>query len=154
MLLDPDEISDIVTQDVTMQCVDAAGQSLVLEATLGYDVQDPYAVTTTFRTDQCEVPWTFARELLTRGLTSPVGEGDVHVWPSRNDSEQDVVVIKLSSLDDLQRGDSAMIHRCAKVPDAPAGDWRSGSALRSHRRGHWFEPSIAHSREEARWVRT
>ena len=24
------------------------------------------------------------------------------------------------------------------------GDWRSGSALRSHRRGHWFEPSIAH----------
>ena len=25
-----------------------------------------------------------------------------------------------------------------------AGDWRSGSALRSHRRGHWFEPSIAH----------
>src|SRR5215218_9274437 len=25
-----------------------------------------------------------------------------------------------------------------------SGDWRSGSALRSHRRGHWFEPSIAH----------
>ena len=23
-------------------------------------------------------------------------------------------------------------------------DWRSGSALRSHRRGHWFEPSITH----------
>jgi hypothetical protein len=27
---------------------------------------------------------------------------------------------------------------------AQTGDWRSGSALRSHRRGHWFEPSIAH----------
>lgn len=26
------------------------------------------------------------------------------------------------------------------------GDWRSGSALRSHRRGHWFEPSIAHNK--------
>ena len=26
----------------------------------------------------------------------------------------------------------------------PAGDWRSGSALPSHGRGHWFEPSIAH----------
>ena len=25
-------------------------------------------------------------------------------------------------------------------------DWRSGSALRSHRRGHWFEPSITHQR--------
>ena len=24
------------------------------------------------------------------------------------------------------------------------GDWRSGSALPSHGRGHWFEPSIAH----------
>ena len=34
---------------------------------------------------------------------------------------------------------------CAKVRSR-TGDWRSGSALRSHRRGHWFEPSIAHSR--------
>ena len=31
-----------------------------------------------------------------------------------------------------------------KVRLLPLGDWRSGSALRSHRRGHWFEPSIAH----------
>ena len=30
-----------------------------------------------------------------------------------------------------------------------AGDWRSGSALRSHRRGHWFDPSIAHRRSKA-----
>lgn len=30
-----------------------------------------------------------------------------------------------------------------------AGDWRSGSALRSHRRGHWFEPSITHRNEDA-----
>ena len=35
-------------------------------------------------------------------------------------------------------------HGYAKVPSR-MGDWRSGSALRSHRRGHWFEPSIAHS---------
>jgi hypothetical protein len=37
---------------------------------------------------------------------------------------------------------------CATVsahdPGRARGDWRSGSALRSHRRGHWFEPSIAH----------
>ena len=34
---------------------------------------------------------------------------------------------------------------CAMVSRASTrGDWRSGSALRSHRRGHWFEPSIAH----------
>lgn len=36
-----------------------------------------------------------------------------------------------------QRWASIQMHR---------GDWRSGSALRSHRRGHWFEPSIAHRR--------
>ena len=35
--------------------------------------------------------------------------------------------------------------RTAGTPvGARSGDWRSGSALRSHRRGHWFEPSIAH----------
>jgi hypothetical protein len=26
----------------------------------------------------------------------------------------------------------------------PSGDWRRGSALPSHGRGHWFDPSIAH----------
>ena len=46
-------------------------------------------------------------------------------------------------------------HRSMRQPDSNPrchglrflthpGDWRSGSALRSHRRGHWFEPSIAH----------
>ena len=39
--------------------------------------------------------------------------------------------------------------RCDEEPTAGlwlslAGVWRSGSALRSHRRGHWFEPSYAH----------
>ena len=29
---------------------------------------------------------------------------------------------------------------------SPQGDWRSGSALPSHGRGHWFDPSIAHGR--------
>ena len=29
---------------------------------------------------------------------------------------------------------------------APSGDWRRGSALPSHGRGHWFDPSIAHGR--------
>src|ERR1700691_6606460 len=33
------------------------------------------------------------------------------------------------------------------VKSGGAGDWRSGSALRSHRRGHWFDPSIAHPPE-------
>ena len=32
------------------------------------------------------------------------------------------------------------------------GDWLSGRALRSHRRGRWFEPSIAHESRRARKV--
>jgi hypothetical protein len=32
---------------------------------------------------------------------------------------------------------------CATLVVHP-GDWLSGRALRSHRRGHWFDPSIAH----------
>ncbi len=74
--------SGIVTQEVTMRCVDSEGESVVLEATLGYHATDPYAVTATFRTEICEVVWTFARELLTQGLTDPAGEGDVHVCPA------------------------------------------------------------------------
>ncbi len=35
--------------------------------------------------------------------------------------------------------------RCATLYLFP-GDWLSGRALRSHRRGHWFDPSIAHQR--------
>ena len=31
---------------------------------------------------------------------------------------------------------------CGKI--VVAGDWRRGSALPSHGRGHWFDPSIAH----------
>ncbi len=42
-------------------------------------------------------------------------------------------------------------HHLAKVrvagssPVIRSGDWRSGSALPSHGRGHWFDPSIAHA---------
>ena len=39
--------------------------------------------------------------------------------------------------------DWRLVNPSAKVVPR-RGDWRSGSALRSHRRGHWFDPSIAH----------
>ena len=80
MQFDRSDSADTVTQEITMRCVDSEGESVVLEATLGYDSRDPYAVTATFRTEICEVVWTFARELLTRGLTDPAGEGDALRW--------------------------------------------------------------------------
>ena len=54
----------------------------------------------TFRTGGTDgseaVRWTFARQLLTDGVTRPVGEGDVQVWPLHG-SGQPVVCLALSS---------------------------------------------------------
>lgn len=38
---------------------------------------------------------------------------------------------------------------CGKM--VVAGDWRRGSALPSHGRGHWFDPSIAHKVWRRSW---
>lgn len=47
-----------------------------------YDAADPYAVSLTFATAP-RVGWKVARELLTTGLSVPVGIGDVKVFPGR-----------------------------------------------------------------------
>ena len=91
--------ADTISQDITMDCVDAAGTVTSLDAALGYDPADPYAVTATFRTPAGSVVWTFARELLSRGLTTPTGEGDVHIWPCLDSVGRAVVIIELSSPD-------------------------------------------------------
>ena len=54
-----------------------------VRARLAYDIADPYAVSVAFHTgsqkDDDAVEWTFARQLLTDGVSSPVGQGDVQV---------------------------------------------------------------------------
>lgn len=94
-----DTFSGGVTQELTTHCVDADGKAMALEARFGYDLGDPYAVTVTFRTGWGNVVWTFARDLLARGITDPIGDGDVHVWPCLDPSGRAVVVIELSSPD-------------------------------------------------------
>ncbi len=42
------------------------------------------------------VQWTFARQLLTDGVSAPAGEGDVQVWPSST-AGSSVVCLSLSS---------------------------------------------------------
>lgn len=88
-----------MTQAISMECVDAEGQAVTIEAELGYDPADPFAVAVTFRTPGGDVVWTFARDLLSRGLTDPAGEGDVHVWPCLDTSGRAVVIIELRSPD-------------------------------------------------------
>lgn len=81
---------------VSLVVPDAA--SAPVEATLTYRPDDPYAVRVAFRTRPAApaVEWTFARQLLTDGVTSPAGAGDVRTWPSRTQDEP-VVCLSLTS---------------------------------------------------------
>jgi hypothetical protein len=88
---------DLVTTNLSLHLVVPGGASLPVSAGFRYDAADPYAVHVGFRTGGDEiVEWTFARQLLTDGVTHPVGEGDVQVWPGA-DAGSHVVCLSLSS---------------------------------------------------------
>jgi hypothetical protein len=91
--------ADPVTHDLALQCVDAVGTMTTVDAALGYDPADPFAVTVTFVTVEGDVVWAFARDLLTRGLSGPAGEGDVHIWPCLDAEGCATVIIELCSPD-------------------------------------------------------
>lgn len=83
---------------VQLRLVVADADSVPLPVTLRYSATDPYAVRAVFSGDGMEVEWVFARELLRAGLTTPTGEGDVHVWPSWGTGRQ-LLMISLTSPD-------------------------------------------------------
>jgi hypothetical protein len=89
-----------VTADLQLRLVVPGSSALPVRAGLRYDVSDPYAVSVSFYTGSGDagevVDWTFARQLLTDGVSAPVGEGDVQVWPSTSGG-QPVVCLALSS---------------------------------------------------------
>lgn len=71
-----------VARDVSVYVVLPALEQRQLRVVLRYDVDDPYAVRAEFHVRPGhQVPWVFARELLSRGAVCPVGEGDVRVRP-------------------------------------------------------------------------
>jgi hypothetical protein len=88
-----------VSAQIALECVDDHGTTHHVSSVFGYDPVDPFAVTVTFCTPQGDLPWTFARDLLVRGLDCPNGDGDVHVWPSITARGRAVVLIELSSPD-------------------------------------------------------
>ena len=88
---------ETVSTELDLRLVVPGSASLPVRADCRYDITDPYAVRMSFHTGTGEVvEWTFARQLLTDGVTRPVGEGDVQVWPSYSGNEQ-VVCLALSS---------------------------------------------------------
>lgn len=68
---------------------------LPLRALFSYRTDDPYAVHIVWHLDRTTpVWWVLDRELLARGMTDAVGEGDVRVWP---DAERPAVCLSLRS---------------------------------------------------------
>jgi hypothetical protein len=88
---------NMVTSAIELRLVVADGPDRAVHADLTYSLTDPYAVQVAFHTGGAEVvEWTFARSLLTDGVTHPVGDGDVQVWPASN-AGQPTVCLSLSS---------------------------------------------------------
>jgi hypothetical protein len=89
-----------VNSELQLRLVVPGAASLPVRAVLEYDLTDPYAVTVCFHTGSGTggevVQWTFARQLLSDGVSAPAGEGDVQVWPSASGGAP-VVCLSLSS---------------------------------------------------------
>lgn len=85
-----------VSAEVALTLVVPGQARIPLAATLSYTTGDPYAVTLAIRMPGLAEPveWTFARELLARGLKDRAGIGDVEVRPGDDGS---ITCIRLSS---------------------------------------------------------
>jgi hypothetical protein len=78
---------------VTLRLV-VPGADVLLDGSLRYDRDDPYAVHMSFPTPPARDPieWIFARSLVADGLTVPAGDGDVRIWPTPADLRGPVYV--------------------------------------------------------------
>ncbi|MEJ2579305.1 MAG: SsgA family sporulation/cell division regulator [Kineosporiaceae bacterium] len=87
-----------VEASVQLRLVVADADAVPLPVSLRYSAMDPYAVRAVFSGDGMEVEWVFARDLLRSGLAAPIGDGDVHVWPSWG-TGRELLMISLTSPD-------------------------------------------------------
>src|SRR3954469_7432856 len=70
-----------ITAALTLSLVVPGDEPLPVDATLGYDAADPFAVNLDIAAGDGVVRWSFARDLLTEGVEAPTGTGDVHIIP-------------------------------------------------------------------------
>ncbi|MEV6524611.1 SsgA family sporulation/cell division regulator [Longispora sp. NPDC051575] len=73
-----------VEVETSLRLVAPDATALPVRASLRYDPLDPYAVHVLFHAETVggePVSWSFARDLLVKGLDEPAGIGDVRVWP-------------------------------------------------------------------------
>src|SRR5690606_17153503 len=90
--------SSTVSQDLPVRLLGTDGHVLSLTATLHYDAADPLAVTALFD-DGGDKPvrWVFSRALLVTGLDRLTGNGDVVIWPTRDDDGEPAIHVRLRS---------------------------------------------------------
>lgn len=89
--------SATVAAELALRLVIPERGGVPLTAGLRYRGDDPYAIRMSFHVGMNDpVEWLFARDLLAVGMQTPVGEGDVRVWPTPAHGP-DVVNISLSS---------------------------------------------------------
>ena len=70
-----------ITSALTLSLVVPGDEPLPVDATLGYDATDPFAVHLDIAAGDGIVRWSFARELLTDGVEQATGTGDVRIIP-------------------------------------------------------------------------
>lgn len=85
-----------ITAPLTLVVSTGTGEA-ELDAELRYDPSDPFAVTLAIGTE-CGDPviWTFARDLLSAGVTAPAGEGDITIEPDHLDSDNSELMLRIT----------------------------------------------------------
>lgn len=72
-------------QPLHARLITSEEQQLPAPAVVRYTSADPLAIHMAFSAEICldgvDITWTYSRGLLWEGLTHPIGEGDVRVWP-------------------------------------------------------------------------
>lgn len=87
----------VLAQDIHVRCIDPHGVCRDVAATFGFDPADPYALWVSIPWQGEQIRWAVCRSLVSRGLTDPVGEGDVQLWPSTSETGRGIVVMDLWS---------------------------------------------------------
>ena len=89
-----------ITMPLLMLVVTGGGEA-ELDAELRYDPADPFAVSLAIGLECGEpVIWTFARDLLSAGISQPSGEGDITIEPdfaSDLDSDERLTRVTLAT---------------------------------------------------------
>jgi hypothetical protein len=85
-----------ISTTVNLSLVVPGDEPLPVDATLEYDVTDPFAVHLIIAAGDVPVRWSFARDLLIDGVKAPAGEGDVRIIPVGGRAERRVRVVLTS----------------------------------------------------------